>query len=142
MRTKYPRITLAGSAVAVAITALGLAGCGSNPGTITGHGTMAVDLNISGALGGGSSASDPFTDGTQVVVVNSSGTVIASTALHSTGGHKLDGMSFLFEDTYTFTVTVPGGLPRYGLQVGGTGHGTIWETPAEMTHPALSLDLT
>ena len=135
MKNKRTAAILAGCALAA--VAGSTAACGS-PGTITSHGTMAVDFSIGGGVLG--NASDPFSDGTQVVVVNSAGTVIASSTLHAAGTSLLGGV--FPEDRYTFTVTVPGGLPRYGIQVGGTGHGTIWETPAQMIRPALNLDLT
>lgn len=135
---RHKRITAALASCALAAITGSTAACGSSPGTITSHGTMAVDFNIGGGVLG--NESDPFSDGTQVVVVNSAGTVIGSSTLHAAGTSLLGGV--FPEDRYTFTVTVPGGLPRYGLQVGGTGHGTIWETPAQMSKPALNLDLT
>lgn len=131
MRNKRTAGVLAGCAL-VAVTG-SLAACGG-PGTITSHGTMTVDY--------GMTTGDPFAgSGAQVVVVNSAGTVIASTTLLA-GRAGASPLGTGFQDDYTFTVTVPGGEPRYGIQVGGTNHGTIWETPAEMAHPALSLDLT
>ncbi len=139
---KHKRITGALAAATLAAIAGGTAACSSSPGTITGHGTMTVNYGTGIGLLGGTAGSDPYSDGTQVVVVDSHGTVVASTALTAVKAGRVMLGGMFIEDSYTFTVTVPGGLPRYGIQVGGTNHGTIWETPAEMTHPALTLDLT
>jgi hypothetical protein len=97
-------------------------------------GTMQVTWDITNG------GSDPFGDGTQVVVVNSSNDVIGTSTLQAAGHSTI----LLYqEDAYKFTVTVPQGQTRYGIQVGGTSHGTIWESAKQMqAGPALSLDLT
>jgi hypothetical protein len=80
---------------------------------------------------------DDLSDGSQIVVVNSAGTGTLSTS----GGTNLGGGDFA--DTFSFTVTVPGDLARYGIQVGGTSHGTVWESAQQMkSGPALTLDET
>lgn len=44
-----------------------------------------------------------------------------------------------FIEGFSFTVSVPGGLPRYGIQV-GQNWGTVWESASEMQKgPALTL---
>jgi hypothetical protein len=80
------------------------------------------------------------TFGSQVVVVNSSGTVIGNGTLAAvSSGPGID--NFGEEDVFSFKLTVPGGLARYGIQVGGTSHGTVWESAAQMqSGPALDID--
>lgn len=128
--TRTTAAALAGAALAAAL----LGACSSAPATVTSHGTVTVDYSPGG--------SDDLSDGSQVVVVNSSGTVIGNGTLtlkHSGAGPFNIGM----EDNFTFTVTVPAGLPRYGIQVGGTSHGTLWQSPAQMkAGPGLALDET
>ena len=120
------------SLAAVAAVLLAAAGCSSSPAPITAHGTVTVDYTSSDDLSGGS----------QVVIVNSAGTVVGNGTL--TLRHSGPGLlNFGEEDVFGFTVTVPGGLPRYGIQVGGTSHGTVWDSAAQMkTGPSLSLDET
>lgn len=127
----------AAAVVALAVALTGISACSSGPGQITVKGTVEVDYSMSGA-------SDPYSDGTQVVVYNSSNQVIATGTLSTSTkpANPLNGMFSLYADYYTFTVTVPGGLPRYGIEVGGQ-HGILWEREADMkAGPALSLDLT
>jgi hypothetical protein len=84
---------------------------------------------------------DDLSDGSQIVVVNSAGTVVGTGTLSTSGGTNLGGGDFA--DTFSFAVTVPGGLSRYGIQVGGTSHGTVWESAQQMkSGPALTLDET
>lgn len=120
------------------VLAVSAAACSSGPGTIASHGTVTVDYT-SAADGG---AGDDLSGGSQVVVVNSAGTVVGNGTLAvKSSGPGLDNIGS--EDVFTFSVTVPGGLPRYGIQVGGTGHGTVWESAAQMkSGPALTIDET
>jgi hypothetical protein len=117
---------------AVTVALLTAAGCSSSPAPINAHGTVTVDYT----------SADDLSDGSQVVIVNSAGTVVGNGTLalkHSGPGLLNIGE----EDVFSFTVTVPGGLPRYGIQVGGTSHGTVWNSTAQMkSGPALSLDET
>jgi hypothetical protein len=119
---------------AVTAALLAAAGCSSSPAPINAHGTVTVDYT--GSVG------DDLSDGSQVVIVNSAGTVVGNTTM--TLKHSGPGLlNFGEEDVFSFTVTVPGGLPRYGIQVGGTSHGTVWDSAAQMkSGPALSLDET
>lgn len=120
------------AAVTAALLAAG--GCLSGPASITANGKVTVDYT--------GSTGDDLSDGSQVVIVNSAGTVIGTGTLalkHSGPGLLNIGE----EDVFSFKVTVPGGLPRYGIQVGGTSHGTVWDSAAQMkSGPALSLDET
>jgi hypothetical protein len=129
--------TRLGIAVGAAPAATGLGtGCSSAPPPppITAHGSLQVDY--SGDTG------DNISDGDQVAVINSAGTVIANTTL----SFQDTNTSFAIigdEDNFTFTVKMPGGLPRYGIQIDSGQHGTVWETPAQMkAGPSLSLDET
>jgi hypothetical protein len=125
-------LVLAAAGAAVTVTA-----CSSSPASITASGKVTVDYTMLVAGGTG----DDLSDGSQVVVVNSSGTVIGNGTLAGSGGGGLGGYGMA--DVFTFKVTVPGGLPRYGIQVGGTSHGTAWESAAQMqTGPALEIDET
>lgn len=101
---------------------------------ITAHGSLTVDYSQS--LG------DDIQDGAGVVVINSAGTVIANGVLKF---KTTDDMGLLIgeADLFTFTVQVPGGLPRYGIQVQGVNHGTVWFSATQMkAGPGLSLDET
>ena len=123
---------------AVAAASLTVAGCSSSPAPITARGTITVYYTSTSDGGAG----DDLADGDQVVVVNASGTVIGTGTLAlQNSGTGLDGMAE--QDVFSFKVTVPGALPRYGIQVGGTSHGTVWDSAAQMqSGPALTLDLT
>jgi hypothetical protein len=113
-------------------------GVGS-PAAITAHG----QLQIMGDNALQASQDFPdITDGTEVVITDPSGKVIGTGTLgydqaashdSNTGlGQMLDWVA------YDFTVTVPGGEPRYGVRV--TTHGTVWFTSAQMQKgPSLSL---
>ncbi len=137
---KYGRL----GAGAVAAAAITLAACGGSPAAMTSHGTMGVTYSTGTGLLGGTPGIDPFSDGTQVVVIDSKGTVIGTGTLASYTDKANQAVvaalgGSVAEDDYKFTVTVPGGETRYGIQV-GTGHGTVWVTPAEMKKgPALTL---
>jgi hypothetical protein len=107
--------------------------------TITSHGSLELDDFT------GSCLIDPgfsdITDGTQVTVQNSSGAIIGTSTLSYDSGlsssmSKIQpGMSVCI---YRFTVTVPGGLPRYGITV--SHRGTIYFSTAQMEKgPGLSL---
>jgi hypothetical protein len=128
-------------AAAAAAAAL-IAGCGSGPGSITAKGT-AQDCTGS------------YTDGTQVAVTDSTGKVLATGALAADNSRQAQQLISGYDAlqvqlgslsgansgmaVYDFTVTVPGGQPRYGITI-GSSHGTIWETPAQMrSGPGLSL---
>ena len=121
---------------AVVLAALLLAGCSSSPAPITSQGKVTVEYTDPGAGG------DDLSDGSQVVVVNSSGTVIGNGTLATvSSGPGMDNIGE--QDVFSFKVQVPGGLARYGIQVGGTSHGTLWETAAQMkAGPALAIDET
>jgi hypothetical protein len=130
-----------GGVVLAAVAALGVgalvAGCSSGPGTLTVHGTDEVDYSTQGA-------SDPYSDGTQVVIYNSDNDVIATGTLSTAPQqpNPLNGEFGLEADYYTFTVTVPAGLSRYGIEIGGQ-HGIVWESEKQMkSGPGLDLDLT
>lgn len=116
------------------LVAPALAACSSGPAQVKVKGTVEVDYSTS------SGVSDPYSDGTQVVVYNSDNQVIATGTL---ANQSFSGSVFADEaDTYTFSVTVPDGLPRYGIEVGGQ-HGIVWESEAQMkAGPGLTLDLT
>jgi len=141
-KPRWPRrtLTIVTGAVIVAIgivvtLLLTLSGAGS----ITAHGSMEVDDFT------GSCLTDPgfsdITQGTQVVVTNSGGQVVGTSALNydaqdSAAQSGLQpGLSVCI---YTFTVSVPGGLSRYGITV--SHRGTVWFTVAQMSKgPGLSI---
>jgi hypothetical protein len=128
---------IAGGAV-LAAAVLGIAGCSSSPAPITAKGTVTVDYTDP-SMGG---TADDLADGDQVVIVNSAGTVIGNGTLATvSSGPGIDNIGD--EDVFSFKVTVPGGLPRYGIQVNGTRHGTLWESAKQMqSGPGLLIDET
>lgn len=124
---------VAGLALLPFLAVLSIAACSSGPGQITVKGKVEVDYTVSGA-------SDPYSDGTQVVVYNSDHDVIGTGTLSASTGTTAPFGGYA--DNYTFTVTLPAGLPRYGFEVGGQ-HGMVWESAKQLTAgPSLDLDLT
>ena len=137
--------------IAAAIVAAVLAGCSSGPPPVKSHGTITLMAN---PLGGDpvSEAYPDVTDGSQVIITDSSGKVIGTGTLSPDIGQesvlrqmtaaslKVDA-DLLAPDivVYQFAVTVPGGLDRYGVKV-GQNRGTIYETAKEMKNgPSLTL---
>ncbi len=106
-------------------------------GQITVHGTMEV---AGGVLDSSQNYPD-ISDGTQVVVLDPSGKVIATGQLSfDSKATKIFSKlgAFGAETVYDFTVTVPSGESRYGIVV--SHRGTIWFTPKQMQKgPGLSL---
>lgn len=100
---------------------------------ITVHGTEHLVVNSKG--GSTQSAFPDITAGSRVTVVDSSGTVIGTGTLAPS-----DPDSWGAGDAvYAFTVTVPAGERRYGIQI-GRSRGTSWLTQGEMrAGPALSV---
>ncbi len=129
----------AAAALVSAALPLSVLACSASapPPAIVAHGTMETTTNILD----GDTPSEAYPDiraGTQVIVVGSSGTVIATGTLAYVSSGEASAVT-PWADYFAFTVTVPGGLPRYGIEV-GNGHGTVWESAAEMRHgPILCL---
>jgi hypothetical protein len=112
------------------------------PGNITVKGTMQDCTGLTSA-------------GDQVTVTSASGTVLATGTLSDDNSKaaaqlektydslqlslgSLSGGSDQSMSVYDFTLTVPGGQPRYGLNAGHGG--TVWFTPDEMSKgPGLTL---
>ena len=118
--------------VAVIATAVGaLAGCNDPTPTFSAVGIQAVQVDPYMDI----SARDAYPDitgGTPVTVFNSAGAVIG------TGSLILVNSSSLYEEDFGFAVTVPKGLPRYGIQVGNSS--ILWFSEQEMTQgPGLCL---
>jgi hypothetical protein len=132
------RIAALPAAAAFAAVVFAAAGCSSAPASVTASGKVTVEYT-STAIGG---AGDDLSDGDQVVVVNSAGTVIGNGTLATvSSGPGTDNIGS--EDVFSFKVTVPGGLPRYGIQVNGTRHGTLWESAKQMqAGPGVLIDET
>ena len=126
---------------------------GSTAPPITSHGTVALYLNPLSGLNMQDAYPD-ITDGSQVTVSDSTGKVIGTGTLSYSSA---DTLTFLIEALgqekgtgltatelapdvaiYTFTVTVPGGLDRYGITV-GKNRGVIYESASQMKDPGLTL---
>lgn len=77
--------------------------------------------------------------GAQVVVTNSSGTVVGTGQLGNGKQQAIPGYgSFGASCNYPFTVKVPGGLTRYGITI--SHRGTIWFSAKQMQDgPGLTL---
>lgn len=141
--------------IAIAITGaaagLVLTGCGSSaPAPIRSHGVVTVFASPDD----GETVQDAYPDiatGGQVTIVDSSGKVVATGTLtynpqqtasmltKATAGTAMPASDLTtFIADYDFTVSVPGGLARYGIKV-GQNRGTIYETASQMKHPALTL---
>lgn len=134
-RSRTP-VILAGTGLAVLVIAAAALAAGGvfRQRTMTVHGTEQV---VVGSFDGMSTAS-AFPDiggGAPVTVVGPSGTVIGTGVLSAS-----DPSSWGAQDAvYSFTVTVPAGEPRYGIQI-GRDRGTVWFTAGQMrAGPALSV---
>lgn len=101
---------------------------------ITVHGTEQVAVNSYDGMSTTGAFPD-ITGGTPVTVVNGSGVVIARGALAAS-----DPSSWGSQDAvYAFTVSVPAGESRYGIQI-GRNRGTAWFSESRMhAGPALFL---
>lgn len=142
---------------AAGITAGLLLSGGSTSPPIVSHGTVTL---LTGIIGGPevSSAYPDVTNGSQVTVTNSAGTVVGTGTLSyslpqtaadaaslaaafngDAGGSVVTaGEMALHVAVYDFTVDVPGGQARYGVTVGT--HGTEWLSASQMkSGPALQI---
>ena len=136
-RISWPRrhkITTAISALGAVAALLATAILLTHQGQIAVRGDMEV-------LESCFSASTDYPDiatGSQVVITDASGKVLAVTAL---GGMKNISMPLSGGACdYPFAVTVPSGQSRYGVTI-GHNRGTVWFTPAQMKDgPALELN--
>lgn len=129
-----------------------IAGCSSSAPALTAHGTITDNSALYGQP-------DCVSSGDQVVVTNSSGTVLATASLreNEAAERKLDSSAAVLQlvalarlDTngetqlpvaavgfYDFTVTVPDGQARYGVRVGQ--HPVYYVSGKDMARgPALS----
>jgi hypothetical protein len=98
------------------------------------HGTEQVVVNSFDGMST-SGAFPDITGGSPVTVVDTSGEVIGTGVLAPS-----DPTSWGAQDAvYSFTLAVPVGEPRYGIEV-GHNRGTAWFSEAQMrTGPALSV---
>jgi hypothetical protein len=136
---------------AFAAAILTAAACSSTPPPVTSHGTVTL---YSGLLSG-TNVQDGYPDitaGSQVTVTDSTGKVIGTGTLAADSSMTTAMVDYaslaaklpsydLTQDVavYDFTVAgLPGGLPRYGFQV-GQNRGTVWQTAAQVKAPALTL---
>jgi hypothetical protein len=135
---------LAIAAAVVAAAGTAVAGCGSGaPATFTAHGTEQVCAPITG----GENAANAYPDisaGAQVTVVSSSHAVIGTgtlaTAPLPASDTTIGGTDMAqFFGAYKFTVRVPAGKARYGIEI-GQNRGTIWASESQMRRgPGVSL---
>ena len=123
---------------------------GSTAPPVTSHGTVTLYSGLLSGLNVQDSYPD-ITSGSQVTVTDSAGKVIGTGTLSYSSAQtsalvllsalaaKLPSYDFTQDvAVYTFTVTVPGGLDRYGLTV-GRNRGIIYESASQMKVPALTL---
>lgn len=119
----------------VLLVAAGLLARGAFPAPmITVHGTEQLTVSSLDGMSVTGAFRD-ITGGTPVTVVNGSGAVIARGALAAS-----DPSSWGSQDAvYAFTVSVPAGESRYGIQI-GRDRGTVWFSESQMrAGPALFL---
>jgi hypothetical protein len=137
------RTRIAAALTTAATSAAILAACSGN-GTITAHGTEMVCVDA-----------PDITDGAQVTVKDSADHVIATGTL-TADNSKLAGQVIAQYDAlqatlsglggngtgmsvYDFSVTVPAGLTRYGIDA-GHDRGTLWFSEKQMRQsPGISL---
>lgn len=108
---------VAGTAVAAVLTL-------SSSGQITSHDSIELTVNGSETLAQVFPALHP---GTQVTVTDNAGKVLAAPLL--TQGAESVG-TVLNAEFLDFTVSVPAGLPEYGISI--PGQGTFWVTPGQL----------
>lgn len=121
MKTPTAVCTLAAGAVLAALAA-GCSSGSSTPSSMTVHGRAKV------CQGGADNTG--LTAGSQVAVVSPAGTVVGNSSLVEEANPPASDTAALIGD-YTFTLTVPGGQPRYGVEV-GAGAPPVWFSAAEM----------
>ncbi len=123
-----------------------LAGCSaSGTMTVSGHEVVVIDPDNNTEIWG------IFPDvgaKTPVTVLNGAGRIIGSATLRfephvsARDGAKYNSDSENVSDfiaVYSFTVSVPRGLARYGIKI-GSSHGTVWLSAAQMSGgPVLTL---
>lgn len=132
------RRTITATAALALASTVALSACGS-PGPVTAHGIVE---DCTGTLDTGSQVT--VTDsaqrviGTAVLVNDTSKAALAAEAQSVKLAIDLGPSGTGAMMIYDFTVTVPGGEPRYGIGAGGA-HGTVWLTPAQMKSPSVSL---
>lgn len=140
-------------ALVVAGAIISFLSSGSTAPTVTSHGNVTL---YSDALSGLNvqEAYPDITSGSQVTVSDSSGKIIGTGTLSYS---PTETATFLLEAVaqeagtgltaaelapdvaiYTFTVTVPGGLDRYGITV-GRNRGVIYQSASQMKNPGLTL---
>lgn len=135
------------AAIAAAAAIAALAAC-SGPSSITAHGT---ELDCAG--------SGDVTAGSQVTVTDSAGHVIATSSLAEDNSRLAQQVVSQYDKVqadlsalpggfgsgngaaaWKFTVTVPAGLARYGIAIGGPDRGVVWFSAQQMAAgPGLSL---
>jgi len=109
-----------GAAAATAV--LILTACSSGEANITAKGMVRV------CQGGADNTG--LTAGSQVTVVDPTSKVVGVSSLTEMSNPPATDTAALYGD-YTFTVTVPGGLPHYGIEV-GTGAAPVWFSVNQM----------
>jgi hypothetical protein len=124
-----------------------LAGCSAGGGamTVTGHEVVVIDPDNNTEIG---FVFPDIVARTPVTVLNNAGRVIGSGVLRfephvsARDGAKYNSDSENVSDfiaVYSFTVSVPRGLARYGIKI-GSSHGTAWLSAAQMSGgPVLTL---
>ena len=130
------RRMLYGAAV-IAVFLPAAAACASSTPPIVSHGTIQVSINEAQNIGNPGSAINPFNNGGVVQVIASDGKVLAAAPVNAAAKPGEDQGSTAILN-YVFTVQVPSGQPSYGLRLTNVP-GTVWETPGQMSDPALSV---
>jgi len=143
------------AAMALAASLAAVAACSQGAGvlshgtrflTVHGHEVVVIDPNNNTEIWG---VFRDVTTGTPVTVqggdssrVIGSGALSLNSAASRRAGVEWDSDPenvWDFIAIYDFEVTVPAGLPQYGITI-GTGHGTVWFTAAQMEQgPVLML---
>ena len=124
-------------AMAASMALVGLA-CSSAPPPTTMQGRLTVTTD-SGQSSFCDNNSFNIDQGTQIAVTSPSGTVIGTGSLGTPATTTSDMLGCVEEiDVYPFQVAGLPSEPRYGVQINGE-QGTIWFTPAEVSHADLSL---
>lgn len=122
-RKHHIKYSMVLSAAGIIAAGLALTACGhSAAANITANGMVRV------CQGGADNTG--LTAGSQVAVVGPAGQVVGVSSLTEMPNPPAVDTTALYGD-YTFTVTVTGGLPNYGIEI-GTGAAPVWFSANKM----------
>ncbi|MGV9298742.1 hypothetical protein [Amycolatopsis sp. NPDC003676] len=114
-------VVLAGALAAVLIAVFG-----ASTGPLNGTLSLRCDMQCIKSTADGYDGYRDISDGAQVTLVDETGRVVATTALHRSGG-PTDIVDGVWVRAFTFEFTDVPNAERYGVHFGNDSRGTIWK---------------